>query len=477
MSLQNQHYLWYLILPVSLFTIAITGYRFAVSDQAMYIPIIQRILDPSLLPGDFFFQQPGNKSTIVLPIVAYLSKVFSLEWVFFIGYIAAMFGLFWAVYRLAFALFGNGDIAWLSALLLCISRRQDYAITTQETFFTIQPVAMPFCIMALCFFVEGRYIRAAVFNAIAFLLHPIAAMPVLLLLSLYLILNIRHLGWQTVSKALGVFLVITSPLLIITAGSMGDGLSSTGLFKIASKEWMDIQYTRNEYTFPALWDRESWSHFLSIAVLLFASMFLKIRYAGINRKDQRSLWIVFISLMTLGMAHLFGSVIPLGLIFQFHLYRGLYMLMYVAFIYAAFVIWTEYQQYPSIVDRAAIIIISAGAIATGENVLTLFAILASVLLWVRREVSVRILGKVLRVFGIMVSGYIIFRSSKNLMFLTLICTPILLFVILEFLKKAKAMEWRPLSKFVSLCLLLIVVVAAKIYQKGLGITFPFFDPC
>src|SRR5262245_33698328 len=124
--MQHKNDLWYLVLPIAIFTIAITGYTFAEGDQAMYIPVIWQILDPSLYLGDYLFQSHYGKSTVLLPIVGYLSKVFPLEWVFFVGYLAAMFGLFWAVYRLALALFGNRDIAWISVLLLCISRRQDY---------------------------------------------------------------------------------------------------------------------------------------------------------------------------------------------------------------------------------------------------------------------------------------------------------------------------------------------------------------
>src|SRR5215475_4931527 len=107
---------WHLILSVSIFTIAITGYGFAVNDQYVYIPIIKRMLDSSLYPRDYLFEQPQSQYSLLYPIVAYLTKVFSLEWIFFIGYIAAMLGLFWAVYRLAFALFENRDIAWISLL-------------------------------------------------------------------------------------------------------------------------------------------------------------------------------------------------------------------------------------------------------------------------------------------------------------------------------------------------------------------------
>jgi protein-S-isoprenylcysteine O-methyltransferase Ste14 len=477
MVLQNQRYLVQLILPVTVFTVVITGYGFAVGDQAMFIPIIRRILDPSLYPGDYLFQQPGNRSSVLLPVVAHLSRVIPLAWVFFIGYMAAMFGLFWTVYRLACALFGNTDVASIAVLLACISRRQDYAVTTQEGFFTLQPAAMPFCLMALSFFVEGRYALAAVFNGIAFLLHPIAAMPVLMLLSLYLILNVRRVAWRTVLKALGLFLLIASPLFIMTGGSVADRLSAGGLFKIASTEWMDIQYVRNEYTFPLLWDRASWRHLLSIGTLFAASIFLKITYAGMEGKDHRSLWIVLVSLISLATAHTFGSVIPVGLIFQFHLYRGLYMLMYVAFIYAAFVIWEEYRQSPSAVDRA-IVIGSAGAIATGDDILTLCAIVGTILLWMRTKVSARLLSQALRAFGIALSGYIVFRASKNLMFLTIIGTPVLLFAALEILRRAKAIKWDfvKANRFVFVGLLLMVVATVKIELKGLGITFPFAKP-
>jgi hypothetical protein len=465
---QDQRHLLQLILPVTVFTVIITGYQFAVGDQAQFIPIIRRILDPSLYPGDYLFYQPGNRSSVLLPIVAHLSRVIPLAWVFFIGYMAAMFGLFWAVYRLACALFENTEVAWIAVLLACISRRQDYAVTTQEGFFTIQPAAMPFCLMALSFFVEGRYVLAAVFNGIAFLLHPIAAMPVLLLLSLYLILNVRTVGWRTVLKAFGLFLLIASPLFIMTAGSISDRFSAESLFKIASKEWMDIQYLRNDYTFPILWDRASWRHLLSIGTLFAASMFLRLSYAGPDGKDRKAVWIVVASLISLEIAHIFGSVIPVGLIFQFHWYRGLYMLMYVAFIYAAFVIWEEYRQSPSAVDRA-IVIVSAGAIATGDDILTLCAIMASLLLWMRTKVSVRLLRQALRVFSIAVSACIIFFASRNPIFLAIIGTPVLVFVALAILH-VKA------NRYAFVGLLLLVVAAVKIERTGLGISLPFAKP-
>jgi len=119
---------------------------------------------------------------------------------------------------------------------------------------------------------------------------------------------------------------------------------------------------------------------------------------------------------------------------------------------------------------------SAGAIATGDDLLTLLAILTGVLLWLRTNTSGRVPGEILGVVGLLVSGYIIVRASGDLMFLAMICTPILLFLILENLRKVKAMEWGSLHQFVFLCLLLIVVVAAKIHQKGVGIKFPFSPP-
>ena len=158
--MKDEKYPYNFIVPAAVLSIVFIGYRFAVSDQCIYIPIIRRILDKSLYPGDYLFDQPSGKYTILLPVLAYLSKLFTLRWVFFTGYVVVILALSWAIYKLAFAFFRNRNVACIALLLLCVSRQQDQAIVLQEGFFTIQPVAMPLSIMSIYFFIQDRYTLA-----------------------------------------------------------------------------------------------------------------------------------------------------------------------------------------------------------------------------------------------------------------------------------------------------------------------------
>ncbi len=476
LTMKDKKYPYHLIALVTVLSIVFTEYRFAVSDQCIYIPIIRRILDSSLYPGDYLFDQPSGKYTLLLPIVAYLSKLFTMQWVFFIGHIAAIFLLSWAIYKFAFSLFNSRDVACVALLLLCASRLQDQAIITHESFFTLQPVATPFCLLSLCFFIQGRYTLAIAFNAIAFLIHPIAAAPCFLLLAVYLIFNSYRLGLRALLRMVGMFLLITSPVSVRAIISMGGGSHSFSFFRVASAEWMNILYGRNTYAFPTLWNRGSWVHFLSIVALLVISMFLKIMYVGVDKRDRKALYIVIASLASLGMAHLFGTVVPISLIFGLQMARGLYMLMYVAFIYAAYAVWAGYQSGRLSIDRGAAAVISAAAIATGDPKLIVWGALTSVLLWLPTRLPDNVFRSIARAPGILMAGFVVYLSLKNPVFAVIICAPVVLLIAAELLKKVRVLGGRPVYRWALVYILFIAVFVAKVHKDGLRVDFPHQKP-
>jgi len=469
-------YPYSLIALATVLSIIFFRYRFAISDQCIYIPIIRKILDSSLYPGDHLFNQPSGKYTIVLPIVAYLSKLFTIRWVFFVGYIAVIFAVSWAIYKCAFSFFKNRDVACIALLLLCISRRADQAIITQEGFFTLQPVAAPFSLLALCFFIDERYTLAVAFNAIAILIHPISAAPCFLLLATYLAINSYRLGWRAILRMAGVFLLITSPVSLRAIMSRGSSSHGLNFLRMASAEWMNILYGRNTYAFPALWNHTSWVHLRSIVVLLVVSMFLKIMYVGMDRRDWKALWIVIASLASLGMAHLFGSVIPIPLFFGLQMARGLYMLMYVAFIYAAYVAWSGYQSGRLSMNRGIAAVVSAAAIATGEPRLMVSGILTSVIIWLATKPSNNVLKSAIRVFGILMAGVVVYFSLVNFVFAVIVCVPIALLIVYEILKKIKVIEGKPIYRWVAVYILFIAVFTAKVHKDGLQVNSPLQNP-
>jgi len=205
-------------------------------------------------------------------------------------------------------------------------------------------------------------------------------------------------------------------------------------------------------------------------------MFLKIMYTGMDKKDRKTIWIVSVSLASLGMAHLFGSVIPVPLFFGLQMARGLYMLMYMAFIYAAYLVWTVYGSDRFSMDRGVIAVVSAAAIASGVPRFVVSGILICVILWLLSKLHDNMLRICIRMVSIMITGFIVYLSLKNYVLAVIVCTPIFLLAAAELLRKLNVMNGKPVHKWIFIYIVLMVVFVAKIHRDGSRVDFPLKLP-
>jgi len=394
---ENLLFYCFLFLATSI-ALILNGYRYGVSDQAIYIPVIHKILQPDLFKNDLLFEQPSGEYNLLMPVVALLSKIFGLQWVFFIGYFLSFFGVFWVVYKLTYVLSGERGAAYLAALFLLISLGvAGTATSTMESFFTLRSTAMPFALAVIYYFVERRFMRAGIFAAISFLIHPMTVLAPLAVLFLYLLVNTHSIGWRSVAKVFGVFFLLISPLFIrvIFFESNPRDLS---FFTLASKEWLDILHGRNGYTFPSKWGDGVWAHLNMYACLFAIAMIFRVglpmlknsrayrKVSGFflehpensaSKYTSKELLLAYAFLVSsafLGIAYLFGEVLPLPLIVQLQVARGLYLVYYLAVVYIVCLFWEAYQI-------GKITAVSAAAlVVTGNINLMRFGILVYLLL-------------------------------------------------------------------------------------------------
>jgi len=404
----------------------LNAYHYGVSDQAIYIPVIHKILQPDLFKNDLLFEQPSGEYNLLLPVAALFSKIFGLQWTFFIGYFLSFFGVFWVVYKLAFALSGKRGAAYLAVLFLLITRSiAGTATSTMESFFTLRTTAMPFSLAVVYYLVERRLMRAGIFAAIGFLIHPMTVLAPLTLLFLYLLINGRELGWRYVGKVFGIFFLLTAPLFIrvIFLESNPRDLS---FFTLASREWLSILHSRNGYTFPSKWGDGAW-RYLNMYALLFAiaiifrvgvpllknsATFKKVsgfflehpeNSAGeYNPKELRLAYAFLTSLAFLGVAYLFGEVLPLPLIVQLQVARGLYLVYYLAIVYIVCLFWEAYQR-----DKITVLA-AAALMATGNINLMRLGVFVYLLL-----IAPKPLKSWMRGIGILVFALLVFLSKKD----------------------------------------------------------------
>jgi len=351
------------LLLTSIFGLLVNGYLYDIVDHALYIPMIDRMINPTLFPNDYLFDEPSEEYNFWVPTMATLARLFPLEWIFFVGYVTTRLGLFWAIYHVSLNLFGSRGAAALSVLLLILPKSVGGTATaTQDTFFTLRSTTMPLAIAFLIPYFRGRLVLAAIICGIAFLIHPITTIPLILLLAFRLLIDgFRH-DWRASAKAFGVFLICIFPLLIRVFMIDRANPSDLSFFSRSSPQWIEIIKQRDSYIFFSVWGRDA---FLSLAAYftIFPAILLFRRWysASVNEPNksesyqeysrsyirETDIWAYGV-IIVCGALFIIGGVFvewyPLPLVVQLQVVRSSYLLVNVAIIYVAWLLWESVQR-------------------------------------------------------------------------------------------------------------------------------------
>ncbi len=141
---------------VALAGIELVGYRFGDSNQGITIPILKRLMDPSLYPGDAMVATGERFPTVFYRLLALVLP--SRSWIapaFFALYVASIAGALSGVYRIG--RWCGGPAAGVVAALIAIPVRNGVA---NESLYRVQfshsHVASAVVIWAIVWFLEGR---------------------------------------------------------------------------------------------------------------------------------------------------------------------------------------------------------------------------------------------------------------------------------------------------------------------------------
>ncbi len=382
------------ILAATVLAIVLNGYRFGINDQALYIPWINKFLQPELYKHDFLFSSPQDELTLVLPLIAKISSVISMEWLFFVGYVLSLLGVNWAIYKIAYSVTNSRTTGIFAVIaLLLFIKVGGTATSTFDHYFTLRSTAMPFALFVIYYFIERKYIYASLCGSIGFLIHPLTILMPISAVFLYLLINIRWSTWLTFAKPLMIFFLLTCPLTLKFL-FFQDGSDGGNILSFASPQWLEILHKRNDYLFPSLWEGDEWFHLIIYSCLILISIwtnvggpiFREINQTGVDapvqrfakfvgrlrvRNDEKLIklsFIAFVSLLFLVLAYLFADVYPLPLTIALQFSRGLCFLYYIAMI--LFVIVLS-QTEP---ENKFIPLLIAGLVFTGLSFMVILGI-------------------------------------------------------------------------------------------------------
>lgn len=302
------------------------GYRYGVSDQAFYIPVVTHALDPSLFPRDGMLIDAEGRLMVMDEILAALvrSTGLSLETLFFIGYLVSM-ALVWSgavlvgsrLYRQVWI------VAALGAALTLRHRIPRTSANSFEPYFHPRVLAFALGTLAVAAFLR-RYPRLAV-TLVAFcaLVHVTTGLWFAVLIGVALAVADRR--WRL---PLGVGVIAAAAVLAaaVAAGPLRGSVATMDdvwLQAVASKDSL----------FATDWPAWTWMANLGLLGLLWGAHRVRVRSGAADAEDTGLVWgataLVVLFLITLPLV-----AAGVSLAVQFQISRVFWLVDFLALVYA-----------------------------------------------------------------------------------------------------------------------------------------------
>jgi hypothetical protein len=293
------------------------GYHGLLGDAQLYaFQALSRIHPP--LAHDLYLQNTSqDQFTIFSPAYAWFIELLGVEpaaWsltlLFTVWFLAAV----WAAARTL----TNRDGAWLAVIFLLIvdgSYGGSGVFRLAEQFLTARLPAEALIATSLACFLRGSKVLAAVTAAAAVLIHPLIALPGLLLLVC--------LGVPLRASLLGAAASAIAGLLIAFSAAHLPWMAK--LFPIMDPTWLGIVQERSQFLFLQLWSFRDWE--------TNARPFFYLAFIALATQDNRVRRIcvaaVIVGATGLAVALIADAVGPVAILVQGQAWRWVWIVVFV----------------------------------------------------------------------------------------------------------------------------------------------------
>ena len=414
----------FVLLILSFLGIILRGYKFGISNHAFYIPMIDKISNPSLFNRDIMFSFDYN-NTFFYHIMSFLNNFISLEALFLISYMVFSILFVFAIYKLSFLLFKNKYISYLSVVLLIFIKPSiGGGDATFYSIFVYNIISIPLLLYSIYFFLKKRFIPSYILLGTVFLVHAISAIHLFGLYLLYFLIDI-HLRYKhnyikflksryfkKIVFSIILFVLIISPLILFKFTS-----DSTGLIN-ADKKWLMIQELRSpHHIFPSHWGYSFVLVFPYVIIGLISILYFyqnkELKPRETVHRDLKIFFIGFSLFMVLGT--IFTEIFPIKLIILFQLFRSTNFLMILLIMYSAYFLYSIYTK--SANKKIMVVGLFSGLFVSSPFFLLIFIPLALKELKFIRKFETFNISKILNLFfafGVLIGLFFIITPSLNL---------------------------------------------------------------
>jgi hypothetical protein len=301
-------------------------------DAILYLGQALLHVDPKNFGSDFFFAFGSQANfTIFPPLIAQLLRYFDAAGVFLVLTALGLLLFLVSSVALLVRLFPSPQWYWglLALLILPTSYGGFSIISYAEPFFTGRSLAEPLVLLALAAYFWNRRALACGLALLAALLHPLQAIPLVLVLWCDLVYRDRrwlHLLWV--------------PALILLAGMLGTPFADRLAMRYDA-EWFSWFSEPNGFVYLTQWSRLDWA-FLTTDIFL-ATRLLKSA-TGSLRTLTRSL--LFATVLGLSISLILGDILHFVLPTSMQLWRIHWLLHWLAMASIPYLLHREYVGRP-----------------------------------------------------------------------------------------------------------------------------------
>jgi hypothetical protein len=310
----TSHLHWYLlglICFISLATANGAGYRFGVSDQAFYVPAVERALDPAAFPRDASLIDAQGRLMLIDEVLAAAVRTgVSIEWVFFIAYLISLALLYAGLMLAAARIYGLGvadagtrrHVYWAmlaaGAALTLRHHIPGTSANSLEPHFHPRLLAFAIGVLAMAALLHRRRWLAVPLLAVAAVVHLTTAAWFGILLGLALAILDARLRVFVIAAAAIVICGITWALATGPLQSSLATMDDVWLLALATKDSL----------FASTWAWHTWLANLGLLGLLWWTHRRRVRSGAARPEDAALVWgataLVAVFLLTLPLVEM-----------------------------------------------------------------------------------------------------------------------------------------------------------------------------
>jgi hypothetical protein len=306
------------------------GHTYLQSDTQVYVSMLERLWDQTVLQQDFMVQRPHMTLTIYDEAAIALRRLTGLG---FQEVLAAQQVLFRALGLLGVFLIAGSMKLGTRMSLLVTSIFALGAFVGGPTVLTLEyePIprafALPLLLLAIGLAAHERYLAAGLAASVAFLYHPPTALA---FWAVYVVLACRPAGFPVMRRRLlGLAPLLVAALLLLWSAWQSGGTETSGLFTRIAPWWEQLLRLRSSYLWVSLWFPRWYWHYAILWIVTLAACW---RLRKDTAADLRFFWIglPLLGVLSVPASYLFLEVEKLALAPQLQVARNVLFVTLVA---------------------------------------------------------------------------------------------------------------------------------------------------